>query len=163
MVALNPNPLVGEGDRENLRPQSFFDVTSNKSDDFIVGNDGDNILSGKEGNDDLEGGTGADKFVFDIKLNATINIDTIEDFVSGSDAIYLSKKIFSKYKKDADLSDDFVSEDGVTAYYATGRFLYDTTTGVLSYDADGDGLKMPVQFATLTGAPDLVASDLHIF
>lgn len=137
--------------------------TGNKSNNTLTGNEGDNTLNGKEGNDILIGGAGTDTFVFDTKLGIA-NIDTISDFVSGTDDISLSKKLFGKYKAgDIPLS-YFVSGANPTAQNATDHFLYNTSTGALSYDADGNGIKSAaVQFATLTGYPTLLASDLYIF
>jgi hypothetical protein len=43
-----------------------------------------------------------------------------------------------------------------------GQFLYNTTSGQLSWDADGDGAGAAVVIATLTGAPALVAADIVI-
>ncbi len=153
---------------ENLQLMSGMDHqisgTGNKSDNTLTGNESINTINGKEGNDILVGGAGADIFKFDTKLNATTNVDTISDFISGTDDIYLSKKILSKYKAGDVLAADFVAGAGATAHSANEHFLYDTTTGALSYDADGSGTKSAaVHFATLTGHPDLVASDLHIF
>lgn len=132
--------------------------TGNSSNNTITGNAGVNILNGKEGNDLLTGGDGADTFRFDTKLGAA-NVDTISDFISDADTIFISKKLLGKYQA----GNDFVSEAGAIAHYSTDRFLYDTATGTLSYDADGNGPKEAMQFATLTGAPILVASDLHIY
>lgn len=130
--------------------------------DSLMGNAADNILNGGTGDDMLTGWAGADRFAFNTKLGAA-NIDTISDFVSGTDAINLSKKLFGKYKAGADLTNDFVPEAGAIAHDKTDHFLYDTNTGYLYYDPDGSNSKAAVQFATLIGAPDLVASDLHIF
>lgn len=152
---------------ENLQLMSGMDHnisgTGNKSDNTLTGNESSNTLNGKEGSDILTGGGEADIFKFDTKLSATTNIDTISDFISGTDDIHLSKKIFSKYKAGDVPSIDFVSGAGATAHHSNEHFLYDTTTGALSYDVDGIGDKLAVQFAKLTGAPALVASDLHIF
>lgn len=144
--------------------------TGNKGNNALTGNDGNNTLNGKEDNDTLEGGAGADMFKFDTKLNALTNIDTINDFTSGEDVIYLSKKIFAKAvidKTDTDKSDGFTlnSSDFVLLGSAQGaaHFIYDSATGNLSYDADGSDSKAAVQFATLTGQPTLLANDLQIF
>lgn len=135
--------------------------TGNKSNNTLTGNESANTLNGKEGDDILTGGAGADTFVFDTKLGAA-NIDTISDFVSGTDAINLSKKVFSKYKAGADLAADFVSGAGAIAHDASDHILYDTSTGKLYYDADGSDSQAAVLLVTLTGHPKLSASDLYI-
>ena len=40
--------------------------------------------------------------------------------------------------------------------------LYNTTTGVLSYDADGNGTGVAVEFGRLNSKPDINASDFVI-
>jgi hypothetical protein len=90
-------------------------------------------------------------------------LDTLTDFVSGTDDINLAKTIFKAYKMAADLTDnDFANFDStaggtlLTAVDTTSRhFLYDTASGSLYYYADGSGVKAAVQFATLTGHPTL--------
>lgn len=140
--------------------------TGNKGNNVLTGNDGNNTLNGKEGKDTLEGGTGKDKFVFDAKLGA-VNVDIINDFISGEDVIYLSKKIFAKAvtdKMETDKGDGLTLDGGeLSDTQGAAHFIYDSANGTISYDADSSGPKLAVQFATLAGAPDLVASDLHIF
>ena len=41
-------------------------------------------------------------------------------------------------------------------------FVYNTTTGILSYDADGNGAGVAIAFATLYGQPTLTAADFTI-
>ena len=41
-------------------------------------------------------------------------------------------------------------------------FIFDGTTGTLSFDADGSGAGAAVQIATLTGPKTLVASDIQV-
>lgn len=172
--------LVNHVENLTLIDTGDIDGTGNKGDNVLTGNSGANILNGKEGNDLLTGGEGEDVFLFDAKLDAAANIDTIADFVSGTDSLGLSKKLFAAYKKtggddkkkgkskdgddnDAggdDLTLDFVV--GTAALDETDHFIYDQATGNLYYDADGSGAGAAIQFATLTGAPALAATDLVI-
>ena len=48
---------------------------------------------GGTGNDTLTGGAGADKFVFASALNSLTNVDTITDFVSGTDKLVLDDSV----------------------------------------------------------------------
>lgn len=147
-------------------------ATGNKGDNQLQGNAGANILTGKEGNDTLEGGAGTDRFVFDTKLDAKANLDIVSDFVSGVDVLALSKKIFTVYKKAAALGEtDFAifNSHGIVpesvesaASTSSTHVLYDIGSGALYYDSDGNGDKVAVQFATLTGTPDIVASDFYV-
>lgn len=138
----------------------------NKLDNYLCGSDKDDILNGKEGQDILEGGQGDDKFVFDTKLSTTTNADWIDDFVSGQDSIVLSKKIFARLPTGALSDDDLLitslAEDEV-AYSESGEhFIYDEATGDLYFDKDGEGNAVAVLFVTLTGQPELAASDIFI-
>ena len=146
-----------------LGPGNFVG-TGNSAANLITGGTGNDTLDGGGGNDTLTGGGGNDNFVFDTKLNQKSNVVTITDFTSGQNAINLSKKIFTAYKSaSADLTNDFVSGASPVAHNKSDHFLYNTTTGNLYYDADGNGTGKAVPFATLTGHPTLTASDLHIY
>ena len=132
----------------------------------LTGGSGDDRLQGGAGNDLLKGGNGIDSFIFDRSPNGTSNKDTIADFVSGTDKLVFSKAVFTGLSS-ADLggltTDAFWSGAGVnTAHDATDRFIYNTTTGALWYDADGTGSAASVQVAILSGNPALAFADLQI-
>ena len=55
-----------------------------------------------------------------------------------------------------------MASPGAQAQDANDRILYDTTTGRLSYDADGNGAGAAVAFATLFGSPSLAATDILV-
>ena len=44
----------------------------------------------------------------------------------------------------------------------SGNFLYNTSTGLLSFDRDGTGLGGAIAIATLAGSPFLSASQFSI-
>lgn len=120
-------------------------------DDTLSGGGGDDILAGGSGNDILTGGEGNDEFVFVAPLSAT-NIDTINDFDTVSEYIYLAKNIFSKFKHPGKpTAGNVVAGDQVQAQDADDYLLFDTATGALYYDPDGNGSKAAMQFATLVG------------
>ena len=135
--------------------------------DTIIGGDGFDQLRGGAGNDTLTGGTGIDWFIFDTTPNVTTNKDTITDFTSGTDKLQFSKTIFTGLSDAAlgDLSSNaFWSGAGVaTAHDADDRFIYDTTTGSLYYDADGNASgSAAVLVATLGATTPLAFTDLII-
>ena len=128
--------------------------------DTLNGGAGDDVLYGGTGNDTLTGGAGADKFVFASALGPN-NVDTIRDFVSGTDKIVLDDNIFTGLVAGSALT-NFVSGANPTATSANPTILYNRSTGDLLYDADGNGAGAAVRFASLTAAPMLLATDFII-
>jgi Ca2+-binding RTX toxin-like protein len=134
--------------------------------DTLFGLGGNDALRGGTGNDTLNGGGGNDAFVFDTALNATGNVDRIADFVHGADRIRLDDDVFTALAGATALTAaQFRSGAGVTtAADADDRILYDTSTGALYYDRDGNGsAAAAIKFAVLAGSPDaLSASDFAV-
>ncbi|WP_176752436.1 VCBS domain-containing protein [Pelistega sp. MC2] len=135
--------------------------------DTLNGGDGDDYLVGGAGKDTLTGGAGADTFVFAaLLLTNGNNVDTITDFQTGVDKIALSSLFFDGGLVAADALGDqvaFVSSGtDPVANEAKPTILYNSSTGVLSYDADGSVSGDAVQFATLTGSLALQGSDFII-
>ena len=129
--------------------------------DILNGGAGNDVLYGGTGNDTLTGGAGADKFVFASALNSLTNVDTITDFVSGPDKVVLDDSVVAGLTAGSDLT-NFVSSSNPAATSAAATVLYNTSTGALYYDADGNGAGAAVQFATLSGHPTLLATDFII-
>jgi Ca2+-binding RTX toxin-like protein len=173
--------LANYVDNLTLTGTSAINATGNTDNNTLIGNGGANILlgllgsdnlnggagndrlEGGLGNDTLTGGTGNDNFVFNTAINASSNVDTLTDFkVSGTDKIMLSKAIFAALGSAtptatgvALTATDFVSGTTVTDTSSTGQhLLYNSTSGVLYYDADGSGGNHAVQVA-------LIGVDLH--
>jgi Ca2+-binding RTX toxin-like protein len=117
---------------------------------------------GGSGSDTLTGGEGSDCFVFSTAASRSTNMDTITDFVSGTDYIQLSKAIFTGLGNAGSLTtDQFWSGGGVVAAHdATDRIIYNTTSGALYYDADGNGGGAAVVLATLVGNLTITLDDL---
>jgi DNA-binding beta-propeller fold protein YncE len=119
-------------------------------------------LVGGAGKDVLRGGDGADRFVFDTALGAS-NVDTINDFLTGTDKIVLSAKVFSKFIGSsagiAITTANLVVGAVATAVAkdADDYLIYDTASDLLFYDTDGSGSGAPVAFVKVelagTAAP----------
>ena len=139
-------------------------ILTNKVDFNLIGNSGNNYLTGNAYKNNLTGGHGYDYFEFNAALNAKTNIDTITDFNPEQDTVRLSQTIFKALPYNELSTAAFNSGAGMTtAQDATDRIIYNTTTGALYYDPDGNLTKGKiVQFATLTGQPDISASDFQI-
>jgi len=118
--------------------------------DTVFGQGGNDTIYGGDGNDKLDGGSGDDAFVFDTALNGTTNVDSIADFnANNTDAIRLSQAIFGGIGATLDAA-EFLSVAGGAASNASQRIIFDTNTGNLYYDADGNGATGAVLFATVT-------------
>ena len=117
--------------------------------DVLIGGAGNDTLIGGLESDMLTGGDGKDVFIFNTAV--ANNIDTILDFVTGTDKIQLSKSIFTNAGATGNLTNNaFWSAAGaVTGHDTDDRVVYNSTTGALYYDADGNGSGAAVQIAIL--------------
>ncbi|CAK0749471.1 serralysin [Gammaproteobacteria bacterium] len=139
-------------------------ITGNQANNLLNGGNGDDTLNGGLGTDILTGGAGSDIFRFGSALGSS-NIDTISDFVSGQDNLYLDDVTFTNigvtgHFNSAD--DRFYGSAAGVSHDATDRIIYDTDSGALFYDADGSGAGAAIQFAILTGHPTLSAIDIWV-
>jgi Ca2+-binding RTX toxin-like protein len=153
----------------NILTGTAFDDTLNggAGADTLVGGSGNDTLVGGNGSDVLTGGAGADAFVFNLAPNASSNKDTITDFTSSTDVLQLSKTIFTAISGAVGglAIEQFWSGAGAVAGHdADDRIVYNTTTGVLYYDADGSGSGSAVQIALLGTAthPALAYTDIFL-
>ena len=87
-------------------------------------------------------------------IPSTNNVDSISGFVPGSDTIELENSIFSGIGGSLSAAEFRAAAGATTATTAGQRIIYNTTTGDLYWDADGNaGGSAPVRFANLTN-PD---------
>ena len=118
-------------------------LEGNGGNDTLVGRGGNDVLVGGAGLDQLEGGAGADRFGFEGLFDGR---DTVADFVAGQDKIAIDGTGFgigainlvsrSSHPEPAD---------------SAAVFLFETNTGLLSFDADGTGAGAEVEIALLQG------------
>ena len=149
---------------ENLTGSGFNDgLTGNNGANRLEGGSGADRLAGGLGNDTLIGGSGSDTFRFDTLLNALSNRDTIGDFNVVADSIELENAIFGSLTTTGMLvAGSFRTGAGVSAADADDYILYDSGSGALYYDADGDGGGVAVQFASLSSALALSNGDFLV-
>ncbi|MFM2121053.1 MAG: hypothetical protein RL722_2521, partial [Pseudomonadota bacterium] len=148
---------------EHLTGSNFADtLTGDLNANVLRGGTGADTLVGGLGNDTLLGGADADRFVFDVALNATTNVDRIGDFAAG-DLISLDNDVFTALGAAGALSiTKLYMGAGVTGNFAGGGIYYNTTTGDLYYDPDGAGSPASTKFANLTGAPVLTVNSFVV-
>ena len=130
--------------------------------DKLNGAGGNDTIIGGAGKDTLDGGAGADRFVFNAKLDARTNVDTIKSFAHNFDLIQLDDKIFSKIGASLTAGEFYAKKGATTAHDRNDRIIYDTKTGKLYYDADGNKSGAAIHFATLTDKPVLDHGDFGI-
>lgn len=149
---------------ENLRGSNGGDgLVGDNNANIIEGLDGNDVIAGAGGADTLTGGAGADTFFY---KDGTEGGDTIADFDVNDDKIGISSAHFGGgLVASTPLADGVNFLAGVAPVATTntnGWFLYDTATGVLSWDDDGTDPNTPVVIATLSGAPGLTAGHFQI-
>ena len=133
----------------------------------LVGGAGADVLTAAR-HATMTGGAGAD--IFALTTPGTLaapDTNTIKVFTPSTDKITFSDAGFSLGLSGASStptalpSNLFTSNTTGNASSGTQRFIYNTTSGNLFYDADGSGAgSSPQLSATLTGHPTLTASDL---
>jgi YD repeat-containing protein len=131
--------------------------------DILIGGDGNDTLVGGFGNDELSGNAGNDVF----KLNGpNQGIARITDFRVGEDRLLISASSFGGgLASGATITADMlVAGLGISSTAtANQRFAYNTSTGALFFDADGNqGAFGAVQIATLTNKAVLRADSFSV-
>lgn len=149
-------------------------ITANGGNDTIVAGDGNDTIYGGTGADTITGGAGTDAltgnggvdtFVVTGVTLGTNGTDTIADFTPVDDTIQFSLAAVNAATvgglvAGAVAADNIVIGAGAVAADANDYFLYDTTNGFLSFDADGNGAGAAVHLLTLTGLPLITAANV---
>lgn len=125
-------------------------LTGNAVAQSLIGNAGANVLNGLGGNDTMTGGAGADAFVF-TTAPGVANLDRITDFSHVADTIRLENAVFTALAAGPLAAAAFWANTTGLAHDVSDRIIYNTATGVLTYDSNGSAAGgMIVQFARLT-------------
>ncbi|MEH1906384.1 calcium-binding protein [Nostoc sp.] len=140
------------------------------SNDQLRGGTGNDLLIGGQGNDLLIGGMGADSFLYNTNAaftRAAVGIDTIADFNhSQGDKIVLDKTTFNAITSAVGTGFSNASDFQITSLGAASKaaIVYNPMSGQLLYNQNGSaaGFGTGGQFAQLTGAPTLNASDFIV-
>ncbi|MGE3228032.1 MAG: DUF5801 repeats-in-toxin domain-containing protein [Hyphomicrobium sp.] len=124
-------------------------ITGGAQNDLLFGNGGNDTLAGGGGHDLLDGGAGADRFVFNTDLSAANNVDTIVQFVAGTDEVALGTSIFGDIGSALAANELRIGAGFTSAGDGNDFIIYNSTTGQLFYDAGGNSGAGPVHFATI--------------
>lgn len=148
-----------------LRGATALSGTGNGLDNVLIGNRGNNVLDGRGGDDwlfggrgvdELTGGAGADRFVFDTA--PTTMPDVIADFASGLDQLYFDTAVFTALAAGVLAATQLRASGDVPD--GDDYLVYDLASGLLSYDASGDGSVDLAPVVHLGAGTTLVAADV---
>ena len=144
----------------NAASTAALNLTGNALGQQIFGNAGANVLNGGGGIDALYGLGGSDAFLFSLAPGGG-NFTFLADFSAADDTILLDHNAFTGLAAGGGL-DPNVFVTGTAAQDINDRIIYDSASGALYYDADGNGTGAAIQFATLTAHPAITASDFQV-
>lgn len=157
--------LHGNGGNDFLQAGEGADtVLGGAGDDTMSGNGGADRVNGSAGNDTVAGGGGQDAFAF--THFGAANADAVSDFSTNWDRLAFDAGSFTQAGPAGRLAagdDRFHAAAGAAGGAdAEDRFVYNTTTRQLFYDADGSGAGAAQLVATLQAGATLVATDLWV-
>ena len=166
------NDLLDGGEGDDL-------IEGGAGADKLLGRDGNDVLLGGTGKDELHGGAGDDRlvggpgadkligdagsdtFVFDTVDGLR---DTIYDFDRAQDHIAISVATFPGLAAfGLGTLDPGELSFGAAATSPDQHLIYNTRTGVLSYDPDGNGAAAAFEIVQLLGRPHIDASNITLF
>jgi Glycosyl hydrolases family 16/RTX calcium-binding nonapeptide repeat (4 copies) len=132
--------------------------------DLLKGGRGDDVLNGGKGDDLLAGGPGHNRFDFTTALGPH-NVDTIADFGSG-DTIGLAASVFSGIGAKGELADALFAtstfDTGIHLLKPDALIVYNSQSGDLFYDENGNAIGGLVLFATVTPGTHLDHTDFFV-
>ncbi|MDZ4311080.1 MAG: calcium-binding protein [Cypionkella sp.] len=161
VVTATPIQLRGNNLANQITGYTQADVLQGMAgNDTINGLSGDDTLSGGIGIDRLIGGAGADTFVL---TKPAAYRDIIVDFAHDLDTLQISVATFGGGLVAGALGTaQFVANATGLATTLDQRFIYETDTGVLSFDTNGSAAGGSGIIATFVGLPTLSASDFEL-
>ena len=119
------------------------------------------MLNGGAGADIIASYGGNDIILFNTALGPT-NIDKINDFVVANDTIHLENAVFTQLSAPGAALAPGAFFVGTAAHDADDRIIYNSATGALIYDSDGNLAGGATQFATLSAGLSLTNADFFV-
>ena len=149
---------------ERVVASNFADsLTGAAGGQTLTGQGGADTLWGGAGVDTLWGAGGNDAFVF--REMGSANADRVSDFASGADKLQLDDAAFTSIGAMGNFAAGdarFWASSSGAAHDPNDRVLYNTSTGQLYYDADGNGSAAAQLIATVLNAPAVAATDITV-
>jgi Ca2+-binding RTX toxin-like protein len=162
------NRIFGYGGNDNLNGGVGNDnliggvgndtLNGGSGNDYLSGGAGNDNLTGGTGQDILMGGTGKDNFTF---LTPTEGLDIITDFSIADDTIRIKTSAFGFNSLGAIDAGQLVTGEG--AIDNNDVFIYDQSTGILSFDSDANGSLAAIPLLMLDNAPAITNTDIVLF
>jgi len=138
-----------------------INLAGNALSQTITGNAGANVIYGGLGNDTLLGLGGSDSFVFNTAPSAG-NVETLSDF-NVADSVWLENAVYTGLTGLGTLTaNQFVANTTGLAATATQHIIYETDTGNLFYDSNGNAAGGSVLLAHLSAGLALTNADFVI-
>lgn len=164
---VNMNALAVKASGANIKGGSGADVISGGAGaDTIVAGAGNDTINGTVGADNITLGDGADKVVYTAATQSTTNsgVDTINDFVSGTDAFDISALLAATPGSFKGNQDTFsASQNSVVAGDGVLDVVFQKDEKVLWIDMNDDGLLNAADFRiSLPGVATLTATDVGL-
>jgi subtilisin-like proprotein convertase family protein len=146
-------------------------VYGGRGNDIVNGGTGNDLVIGGAGDDQLTGGQNADQFLFStnqVFKAAQLGLDTLIDFLRGTDKIVLDKITFglnSRAGNGFSQANEFssVANDNAVAKN-NALIVYSRASSTLFYNANrqAEGLGAGAKFAILNNSPKLSGSDFVV-
>ena len=149
--ATKPTGQMGTGTGRGLLGHSGADT--------LTGGAGNDVIAGGPGSDVLTGGAGADTFAVSAAPNGAAP-DRVTDFTSGTDKLAFAQSSFSALSPGELSAAAFVQ--AAAALTSEQRVIYNQTTGLVSYDADGSGGGAAVAVVQLNAGQILKPQDIKV-
>ena len=127
--------------------------------DTLTGGAGNDVIAGGPGSDTLIGNGGADTFAFTAAANGAV--DRVADFASGTDKLAFAQSAFSALAPGELSTAAFVQ--AAAALTSEQRIIHNQATGLVSYDADGNGGGAAIAVAQLNAGQVLKAQDIKVY
>jgi len=134
--------------------------------DSLSGGAGNDSIASGASNDSIDAGAGNDTILIDTAVNLTVaggagqdtfaiantsSLTTITDFsIADNDIISFASAVFTSLSNPILADNLVIGADNVVALDTNDFLLYNSATGSLSYDADGNGVNAAVEVALLT-------------
>jgi Ca2+-binding RTX toxin-like protein len=149
---------------ERILTGNFNDtLIGNGAGQTLTGQGGADTIAGAGGIDTLWGAQGTDTFVF--REMGGAHFDRIQDFASGSDKLHLDDAAFTAIGAMGNFAANdgrFVANPTGTAQDGDDRVVFNTSFGILYYDADGSGGGEAQAIAMVQSGATVAATDIVV-